>query len=67
MESKYIIKSESELEAVIGMPMNVKEKIVPRLDELMKQFIRKSPLVLFQPLMQMDILMFHRRETHADL
>ena len=45
MESKYIIKSESELEAVIGMPMNVKEKIVPRLDELMKQFIRKSPLV----------------------
>ena len=45
MESKYIIKSESELEAVIGMPMNVKEKIVPRLDELMKQFIRKSSLV----------------------
>ena len=45
MEGKYIIKSESELEAVIGMPMNVKEKIVPRLDELMKQFIRKSPLV----------------------
>lgn len=45
MESKYIIKSESELEAVIGMPMNVKEKIVPRLDELMKQFIHKSPLV----------------------
>lgn len=45
MENKYIIKSESELEAVIGMPMNVREKIVTQLDELMKQFIRKSPLV----------------------
>lgn len=31
MENKYIIRSESELEAVIGMPMNAKEKIVPRL------------------------------------
>ena len=45
MENKFTIKNESELEAVIGAPMNVKEKIVPQLDELMKQFIRKSPLV----------------------
>lgn len=45
MDNKYMIKSESELEAVIGMPMNVREKIVPRLDDLMKQFIRRSSLV----------------------
>lgn len=45
MENKYTIKSESELETVIGMPMNVREKIVPQLDDLMKEFIRKSPLV----------------------
>jgi PPOX class probable FMN-dependent enzyme len=45
MDNKYIIRNESELEAVIGAPMNVKEKIVPQLDELMKQFIRNSPLV----------------------
>src|SRR5690349_13767860 len=45
MENKYLIRDESQLEAVIGMPMNVREKIVPQLDELMKEFIRKSPLV----------------------
>jgi PPOX class probable FMN-dependent enzyme len=45
VENKYAIKTESQLEAVIGAPMAVKEKIVPRLDELMKEFIRRSPLV----------------------
>ena len=45
MESKYIIKNESELESIIGPPMDVRKKIVAQLDEVMKEFIRKSPLV----------------------
>lgn len=45
METKYIIKNESELESVIGPPMDVREKILPQLDEVMKEFIGKSPLV----------------------
>jgi uncharacterized protein len=45
MQSSYTIRSEDELEAVIGPPMDVKAKILPRLDEVMKEFIGKSPLV----------------------
>jgi len=46
MESKYIIKNESELESVIGSPMElVKEKILTQLDEVMKEFIHKSSLI----------------------
>lgn len=45
MESKYSVTSESELEAIIGPPMDVKQKISSKLDGLMKEFINKSPLV----------------------
>lgn len=45
MDSKYRIKNETELESIIGPPMDVKEKILTELDDLMKEFIRKSPLV----------------------
>lgn len=46
MESKYIIKNESELESVIGPPMDfVRAKVLTHLDEVMKEFIRRSPLV----------------------
>lgn len=45
MENKYIIKNESELEAVIGEPQDVRGKILNQLDDLMKEFISKSPLV----------------------
>lgn len=46
MESKYIIQNEGELESVIGEPMEfVRAKILPQLDEVMKEFIRKSSLV----------------------
>ncbi|MFK7801177.1 MAG: MSMEG_1061 family FMN-dependent PPOX-type flavoprotein [Anaerolineae bacterium] len=46
MESKYVIKNESEIESVIGVPMEiVKEKIATKLDDVMKEFISKSPLV----------------------
>ena len=46
MEDKFIIKNEEELEAVIGAPMEfVRGKILPQLDDVMKDFIRKSPLI----------------------
>mgnify|MGYP001015474079 CR=1 FL=1 len=46
MESKYLITSEKELESVIGPPMEfVRAKILPKLDDVMKEFIRQSPLV----------------------
>lgn len=45
MEDKFIIKNEAELEAIIGAPMDVKAKISNQLDDLMKEFINKSPLV----------------------
>lgn len=46
MDNKYVIRSEDELEAVIGVPMEfVKAKIQYRLDDVMKEFIRRSPLV----------------------
>lgn len=46
MDDKYRIKDESDLESVIGSPMAfVKEKILSQLDEVMKEFIRQSPLV----------------------
>lgn len=45
MENKSIIKNESELEFIIGPPMDVKAKILSQLDEVMKEFISKSPLV----------------------
>jgi uncharacterized protein len=46
MENTYAIKNEEELESVIGAPMEfVRAKIIPQLDEVMKEFIRRSPLV----------------------
>lgn len=46
MKNKYLIKNEQELESVIGAPMEfVKAKVLTQLDDLMKEFIRKSPLV----------------------
>lgn len=46
MANKYIIKSESDLESVIGVPMEiVKAKVLTQLDEVMKEFIGKSPLI----------------------
>lgn len=45
MDKHYIIKNERELESIIGPPMDVKAKILTRLDEVMKEFIGKCPLV----------------------
>lgn len=46
MEKNYAIKNESELESVIGPPMEfVRAKILTQLDEVMKEFISRSPLV----------------------
>lgn len=45
MDKQYIIRNESELESVIGPPMEVRAKIRPQLDEVMKEFIGRSPLV----------------------
>jgi PPOX class probable FMN-dependent enzyme len=46
MENKYIIKNESEMESVMGLPTDiVKSKVLTKLDEVMKEFIRKSPLI----------------------
>lgn len=45
MEQQYVIRNERELESLIGPPMDVKAKIRPQLDEVMKEFIRRSPLV----------------------
>ncbi|MES2933984.1 MAG: MSMEG_1061 family FMN-dependent PPOX-type flavoprotein [Pseudomonadota bacterium] len=45
MENNYIIKNESELESVIGVPMDIRAKILTKLDDVMKEFISKSPLV----------------------
>src|SRR5207245_1252403 len=41
------ITSVEELEATIGTPMEiVRQKIVDRLDDLMKEFIARSPLII---------------------
>ncbi len=46
MEKNQIIETESDLEAVIGTPMEiVKTKILTELDDVMMEFIRQSPLV----------------------
>lgn len=46
MESRFVIKTESELEAVLGVPKEiVKAKVVAQLDDVMKEFIGRSPLV----------------------
>jgi PPOX class probable FMN-dependent enzyme len=46
MDSKYIIKQESEIESIIGFPLDiVKSKVLNKLDEIMKEFIGRSPLV----------------------
>ena len=46
MEDQYTINNEAELEAVIGTPMEfVKAKVLTQLDDVMREFIRKSPLV----------------------
>jgi len=46
VEDKYTIQNEAELESVIGAPMEfVKAKVLAQLDDVMREFIRKSPLV----------------------
>lgn len=46
MEDKYRIRTEDELESVLGLPSEVvKAKVLTQLDEVMKAFISKSPLV----------------------
>lgn len=46
MDNQYVVRNESELEAIIGEPMDfVRVKIAVRLDEIMKEFIRQSPLI----------------------
>jgi uncharacterized protein len=46
MNHQYAITNEAELEAVVGTPLEVvKTKVLPQLDDVMKEFIRKSPLV----------------------
>ncbi len=46
MDAAHAIKNERELESVIGPPMDfVRGKILARLDEPMKEFIRRSPLI----------------------
>jgi PPOX class probable FMN-dependent enzyme len=46
MDASFEIKTESDLEAVIGEPMDfLKLKIRASLDEPMKDFIKRSPLV----------------------
>lgn len=45
MKSTFAINSEAELEAVIGPPMDVKAKIRSQLDDVMKEFVAKSPLL----------------------
>ena len=45
MDESCLIRSESDLEAVIGEPMSfVRAKLLARLDAVMKEFIRRSPL-----------------------
>ncbi|NVK75968.1 MAG: pyridoxamine 5'-phosphate oxidase family protein [Oceanospirillaceae bacterium] len=45
MNKNYIVSSEEDLEAIIGPPMDVKAKISSKLDDFMKEFIAKSPLL----------------------
>lgn len=45
METQHIIRTENELESVIGPPMDVRAKIRTQLDDVMKEFIARSPLV----------------------
>ena len=46
MSENYVVRSEQELEAIIGEPMEfVRAKVVAALDEVMKEFICRSPLV----------------------
>jgi PPOX class probable FMN-dependent enzyme len=46
MNTEFLIDSESELEAVIGEPVEfVREKVQPALDAAMCEYIRRSPLV----------------------
>ena len=46
MDPNYRISNEQQLEAVLGAPMEwVRPKIIDRLDDIMKAFIRRSPLV----------------------
>jgi PPOX class probable FMN-dependent enzyme len=46
MDTQHSITNESELEAVIGAPMEfVKTKIRSQLDEAMREFIKRSPLM----------------------
>ncbi len=46
MSQDYIIQSHAELEALIGSPKElVKQKVVAKLDDSMKSFISRSPMV----------------------
>jgi PPOX class probable FMN-dependent enzyme len=47
MDERYVIRDVSELEAVIGPPIPfLRRKILDHLDDLMREFIQRSPLLL---------------------
>jgi len=47
MKQEYIIQDQSELETLLGLPLErVKQKVAAELDQTMIQFIRRSPLIL---------------------
>ena len=46
MNNNYHIESEADLEAILGEPMDfVRVKIARQLDDIMKEFVARSPLV----------------------
>lgn len=48
MNSDYIISSEEQLASILGEPSDlVKQKLCQSLNEAMKEFIRRSPLVFY--------------------
>ena len=48
MDDNFLIKSEDDLEAVIGQPNDfIKLKVSSSLDNSMMEFIRRSPLIFF--------------------
>jgi len=46
MNKEYTIKNQVELEALLGAPKEaIKQKVISGLDSIMKDFVRRSPLV----------------------
>jgi len=46
MNKEYTIKNQVELEALLGAPKEaIKQKVISGLDSIMKDFVRRSPLI----------------------